>query len=134
MAVTTSNIVSAVSYTHIRFIQEHSDDEGEMKCTQLSVPIWLHSRWKEIVKRRRKYYQYSVTDALQSANIRGRKFLKRWRFVRSRTPPDELFSWFKDAGFGQGYMMQSLRTSSRVTFVRKIMQRYKDIKVFRVHL
>ena len=129
MAGTTSNIVSAVSYTHIRFIQERSDDEGAMKCTQLSVPVWLHSRWQEIVKRRRKYYQYSVTDALKSANISGRKFLKCWRFVRPRTKPDKVLSLFKDAGFGQGPMGACRRTSLRVAFVRKILQRYKDMKV-----
>ena len=134
MAVTTFNIVSAVSYAHIQFIQEHSDDEDEIKCTQLGVPMCILSRWQEIVNHHRAAYQYSVTNALHLANISGGKFLKCWEFVRSRTPPDEVFSWFKDAGFGQGFMMKSLRTPLRVSFVRKIIQRYKDIEVFRVHL
>ena len=56
--------------------------------------------------------------------------------MRSRTPPDEVFSWLKDAGFGQEryYKKLSVRTPLRVAFVRKILQRYKDVKVFRGYI
>ena len=43
--------------------------------------------------------------------------------------PDEVFSWFKDAGFGQ-VTRRPARISLTVAFVRKILQRYKDIEVY----
>ena len=73
-------------------------------------------------------YYYSITAALKAVNIDKEEFLKCWNFVKSRTMPDEVFSWFKDAGFGQIHST-SASTSSRAAFVRKILQRYKDIKV-----
>ena len=114
-------------------IQEQSDGEDEARYTSIFVPTRINARWSKLVKHRRTTYQYGVTKALNSANIGREEFLKRWRFVKSRTPPDELFSWFKEARFGQGYMKVSRRTPLRVAFIRKILQRYTDIKVFRVY-
>ena len=49
--------------------------------------------------------------------------------MKSRTMPDEVFSWFKDAGFGR-FTRRPASTSLRVAFVRKILQRYKEIEVY----
>ena len=109
------------------FIQEQSDGEDEARYTSIVIPMRINARWRKLVKHRRTTYQYGVTKALNSANISRDEFLKCWRFVRPRTPPDELFSWFKEARFGQGPMKVSQRTPLRMAFVRKILQRYKDI-------
>ena len=74
-------------------------------------------------------YYYSITAALKAANIDQEEFLKCWNFVKSRTMPDEVFSWFKDAGFGR-VTRRPASTSLRVAFVRKILQRYKEIEVY----
>ena len=90
------------------------------------------------MKYKRKRYDFAVTNALELANVSTKEFLKCWQFVRPRTPPDEVFSWFKDAGFRQGSTKVSLRVpavSLKVVFVRKILQRYKEIiEVFGVYI
>ena len=100
------------------------------------LPRLINSRWSKFLKsdRKRKKYWYVITAALEVENIDKEEFLKCWKFVRPRTKPDEVLSWFKYAGFGQGPMGTSRRTSLRVAFVRTILQRYEDMEVFRVHL
>ena len=82
---------------------------------------------REFVKFNR--YYYSITAALKALNIDKEEFAKCWNFVRSRTMPGEVFSWFKDAGFGQ-VTRRPARISLTVAFVRKILQRYKEIEVY----
>ena len=137
MAALMSNIASGVSYAFTWFIQEqNSDDEDEFSSTTVILPKWINPRWNKFVKRPYplRMYQYGISPALKSANVSRKEFLKCWRFVRSRAAPDDVFSWLKDAGFGQGSIAKSRRTPLRVAFVRKIIQQYKDMKVFRVHL
>ena len=71
---------------------------------------------------------YNITSGLKAANINKKEFVKCWNFVKSRTTPEEIFSWFKDARFGQ-VTAQPARRPLRVAFVRKILQRRKDIEV-----
>ena len=133
----TSNIVSGVSYTPIWFTQEQTSDDEDGVHTDVILPTRLNSRWHKLVKNTnpQKLYRYSVTGALKRAKISRQKFLKCWFSVRSRILPDEVVSLFKDAGFGLGYAMKtSRRMALRVAFVRTILQRYKDMEVFRVHL
>ena len=137
MAALTSYIASGVSYAFIRFIQEqNSDDEDEFSSTTVILPKWINPRWGKFVKRPYplRLYQYGISPALKSANVSRKEFLKCWRFVRSRAAPDDVFSWLKDAGFGQGSIAKSRHRSLRVAFVRKILQQYKDMKVSRVHM
>ena len=99
--------------------------------TIVYLPKLIISRWNTFLKsdRKRKKYWYVITTALEVENVDKEEFLKCWKFVRPRTRPEEVFSWFKDAGFGQIHST-SARKSLRVAFVRKILQRYKDIKVY----
>ena len=121
-----TNVISCML---ISFIQNQIDDKDEVSRATICLPIYFSSRWCKLVKYQQERYAYDVTTALRSANISKKEFSKCWQFVRSRTRPEEVFSWFKDAGFGQGYMKTYIRASLTVTFVRKILQRYKDIKV-----
>ena len=132
MAAMTCNIVNGVSYPFIPFIQEQSDDEDEFSYTYVILPTWLNLRWEKFVKRPHplRIYRYGVTAAVKAANISRKEFLKCWTFVRSRASRDDIFCWLKDAGFGQDSIGKSRRTPLRVAFVRKILQRYKDIKVY----
>ena len=80
------------------------------------------------MKSDRQAFSYPIPGALKAANIDKEEFAKCWKFVKSRTMPEEIFSWFKDAGFGQ-VTARPARRSLRVAFVRKILQRRKDIEV-----
>ena len=126
MAAMHTDVVSRMP---ISFIQNQIDDKDEVNRTSIVLPSYFSSRWCKLVKYQQERYGYDVTTSLKSANISRKEFLECWRFVRSRTRPEKVFSWFKDAGFGQGSMPLHVRVSLRVTFVRKILQRYKDIKV-----
>ena len=118
--------------TNRRLIQEQSEDESEMCYVCLATH--LNSKWCKVVKTQKSFYKYKIGAAIKSVNISKKEFLKCWGFVRARTPPDEVFSWFKDARFGQRSMKISRRMALRVAFVRRILQRYKDIEVFRIYL
>ena len=95
------------------------------------LPKLIISRWSKFLNsdRKRKKYWYVITAALEVENIDKEEFVKCWTFVRSRTRPEEVFSWFKDAAFGQ-IPRGPASTSLRVAFARKILQRYKEIEVY----
>ena len=116
-------------YTLVCFIQEQRDNEGDVLPSFVYLPRYLNSRWSKLVKSDQPCYYYHITAALKAINIDREEFLKCWDFVKSRTAPEEVFSWFKDAAFGQ-IPRGPASTSLRVAFARKILQRYKEIEVY----
>ena len=93
------------------------------------LPRHIAPRWRKFLNCDGRDFGYNVTPCLKAANVNKKEFAKCWTFVKSRTMPDEVFSWFKDAGFGQ-VTRRPARISLTVAFVRKILQRYKDIEVY----
>ena len=61
---------------------------------------------------------------LQKANVSEKEFKSCWFYLHPRLSDDELFSLFKDSGFSHGEI------TGRSAFVRTVLQRCKDIKVF----
>ena len=97
-----------------------------MEYYRLYLPRHIAPRWRKFLNCDGRDFGYNVTPCLEAANVNKKEFAKCWTFVKSRTMPDEVFSWFKDAGFGQAN-----RSHVRdAAFARKILQRYKDIEVY----
>ena len=113
----------------IWFIQEQWNSEDQPEKIRVRLPKHIHSRWRKFLKCDGERFYYQIGKALKAENINKEKFAKCWKFVRSRTMPDEVFSWFKDAGFGQ-VTRRPARISLTVAFVRKILQRYKEVEVY----
>ena len=95
----------------------------------LQVPDRIHSRWREHAKldsSRRRVVKYTVSAALKMMNVTSQEFAKCWEFITKNASHDELFYLLKDAGFGSSILV----TSAKLDFVRKVIQRYNDAKVF----
>ena len=118
-----------IIYTLIWFIQEQRDNEGDgpPKIT-VRLPKYITSRWRKFLKSDQEIFEYNISTSVKAANIDKKEFVKCWNFVKSRTMPEEIFSWFKDARFGQ-ITPRPARKSLRVAFIKTILQRYKDIEV-----
>ena len=63
-----------------------------------------------------------MSNALKMMNVSSKEFASCWQFVKKSTPPEELFSLLKDAGFGP----RDAEISPKLEFVREVLQRYKE--------
>ena len=63
--------------------------------------------------------------SLQRANVSENEFKSCWFYLHPRLSDDELFSLFKDSGFSPRD-----HEVTGIAFVRAVLQRYKDAKVF----
>ena len=106
-----------------------------MAPVRICVPKRIRARW---VKRHKlKLAQqdrckYDVTSSLKKAKVCAEEFKKCWFHVRSYVYPklsdDELFCLFKDFGVSS----RGHDITGRLTFIRNVLQQYKDAKVFSV--
>ena len=95
----------------------------------LQVPDRIHSRWCEHAKidsPSSRVVQYRVSAVLKMMNVTSQEFAECWEFITKNTSHDEIFYLLKDAGFGPSIHV----TSAKLDFVRKVIQRYHDAKVF----
>ena len=92
------------------------------------VPRRIASRWANHLKLQweKVDFNYSLFKVLKILNVTSQEFEKCWRFVDDSATEDEIFGLLKEAGFG----VRSGAISPRINFVRKVLQRYKEAKVF----
>ena len=70
-------------------------------------------------------FKYALSKVLKMMNVPSKEFAKCWNFIKKNTTHEELFCLVKDAGFGP----RDVALFSKVAFVRKVLQRYKDANV-----
>ena len=92
---------------------------------RVQVPDRIQSRWCKHVKIN-THVGYSIAVVLKMMNVTSQEFSKCWEFMKKSTTDEELFCLFKDAGFCPGVSI----SSGKLDFVRKVLQRYNDAKVF----
>ena len=92
------------------------------------MPRRIASRWANHLKLEweKVDFNYSLFKVLKILNVTSQEFEKSWRFVDESATDDEIFRLLKEAGFGA----RSGAISPRIDFVRKVLQRYKEAKVF----
>ena len=100
----------------------------------LSVPPRLRSRWSKHVRRQGGnvsfQYKFSLSKMLRMTNVTSDEFAKCWEFVKKNTTHEDIFRLLKEAGFGHRYAA----LFTKLNFVRKVVQRCKDEKVFVVYM
>ena len=92
------------------------------------MPRRIASRWANHLKLQweKVDFNYSLFKVLKILNVTSQEFEKSWRFVDESATDDEIFRLLKEAGFGT----RPGAISPRMDFVRKVLQRYKEAKVF----
>ena len=95
---------------------------------RLCVPPRIHSRWLKYLKVQwaRSPCVYSLLTTLKITNVTSDEFGKCWQFTREIATDDELFRLLKEAGFGPHISARS----PKFDFVRKVLQKYREAKVF----
>ena len=119
-------------YTDIKqTIQGEIDTRDDVYRFSLFVPHRILPRWSKYMKvvhgaRVSFHYRYSLFKVLKMANVTSDEFGKCWEFVENKDTDDGLFRLLYEAGFGP----RCAAYSSKLDFVRKVLQRYKEAKVF----
>ena len=114
-----------LAYTHIWSFQKKINS-----LVRVKVPRRIRARWLKHVEitQTSTDYQYDISSAVKIANVCPEELRKCWKFVKSVISNEELFCMFKDAGFGS--CRKQKQPHHVVSFVKKILQRYQDFKVF----
>ena len=116
----------AFNFSHAR--TQEKIHEQDIAGVLLYIPMRINARWAKYHNLlHRDVYKYDITTIVKKANIRVDEFKKCWFYVKSRLSDDELFSLFKDSGFSPKGLQEM---SSRLDFVKNVVQRYKDTMVF----
>ena len=111
-----------ISHAHI---QGKTVDQ-EMDRMRFIVPKRIAVRYAQHFKLPRlDLYRYDMTSSITKAKVCTAEFKIRWAYMRARLSDDELFSLFKDSGFSPRD-----HEVTGIAFVRAVLQRYKDVKVF----
>ena len=112
-------------------MQSHAHIQGEtvdqeMDRMRFIVPKRIAVRYAQHFKLPRlDLYRYDMTSSITKAKVCTAEFKIRWAYMRARLSDDELFSLFKDSGFSPRD-----HEVTGIAFVRAVLQRYKDAKVF----
>ena len=102
----------------------------ELGRARISVPKRIRVRWVQHHNLpQQDRYQYRMNSSLAKAKVCAEEFFTQWAYVRARLSDDKLFSLFNF-----GFSPREHDVTRRLAFVRTVLQRYTDAKVFYVHL
>ena len=106
-------------------IQERTVGQ-EMGRIKVIVPKRIGVRWAQHHNLPQlDHHGYDMMPSITNAKVCTGMFKICWNYLRVRLSDDELFSLFKDSGFSPRD-----RKVIGIAFVRSVLQRYKDAKVF----